>query len=47
VRLQNYDFPSRRGGKPELVEDYFYTNFRANTGLTDLDFDTRNPAYAF
>jgi hypothetical protein len=47
VRVQNYEFPARRGGKPELVEDYFYQNLRVNTGLKDIDFDTKNPLYRF
>lgn len=47
VRVQNYSFPTRRGGKPELVEDYFYMNLRTNVGLTDIDFDTKNPNYKF
>jgi hypothetical protein len=47
VRIQNYAFPTRRGGKPELVEDYFYLNLRVNTGLQDIDFDTKNPLYRF
>lgn len=47
VRIQNYDFPSRAGAKPELVEDYFYQNLRVNTGLKDIDFDTKNPLYKF
>lgn len=47
VRVQNYAFPTRRGGKPELVEDYYYMNLRTNVGLTDLDFDAKNPNYKF
>ena len=47
VRVQNYSFSTRRGGKPRLVEDYFYMNLRVNTGLKDIDFDTKNPMYRF
>jgi hypothetical protein len=47
VRIQNYSFASRRGGKPELVEDYYYMSLRTNVGLKDIDFDTRNPNYGF
>lgn len=47
VRVQNYAFPTRRGGQPELVEDYFYSNLRINTGLADIDFDRTNPQYRF
>ena len=46
VRVQQYDF-NRRGGEPILVEDYAYLNLDTNVGLTDLDFDTSNPAYSF
>jgi hypothetical protein len=44
VRLQNWDF-----AKPEpiLVEDYYYSNFKANVGLKDIDFDAKNPKYGF
>lgn len=44
VRLQNWEF-----AKPEpiLVEDYYYSNFRANVGLKDVDFDSENPKYNF
>ncbi|MFV0444577.1 MAG: DUF1571 domain-containing protein [Planctomycetaceae bacterium] len=47
VRVQNYAFPTTRGAKPELIEDYFYMNLRTNTGLSDRDFDTKNPMYKF
>lgn len=30
-----------------LVEDYSYGDIRVNTGLTDEDFSTENPAYGF
>ena len=47
VRLQNYIFPREAGGEPILVEDYTYTDIQPNVGLTDRDFDPRNPAYDF
>jgi outer membrane lipoprotein-sorting protein len=47
VRVENYGFPSRAGEKPPLIEEYTYTNVRTNVGLTDRDFDPKNPAYQF
>jgi hypothetical protein len=47
VRVEQFGFPRREGEKAPLVEEYSYTNIRANTGLTDRDFDTRNPEYGF
>jgi hypothetical protein len=47
VRVQQYDFPATPGGQPVLVEDYTYTQIEPNVGLTDLDFDPRNPQYQF
>jgi len=47
VRVEQYDWPTRRNAKPELVEEYTYTNIRTNVGLTDSDFDPQNPAYNF
>jgi outer membrane lipoprotein-sorting protein len=31
----------------ELVERYGYRDLRLNPGLTDADFDPKNPAYGF
>ena len=45
IRVQQYDFPKRRGAQPVLVEDYLYRNIRTNVGLTDMDFNRKNPAY--
>lgn len=47
VRVEQYDWPTRRNAKPELVEEYTYTNIRTNVGLTDQDFDPQNPSYNF
>ncbi|WP_437205721.1 DUF1571 domain-containing protein [Planctomicrobium sp. SH664] len=47
LRLQNYAFP-RQPGQPEpLAEDYMYYGIKLNVGLTDGDFDRRNPRYSF
>lgn len=47
VRVEQYDFPKRKGDEPPLVEEYTYTQLKINIGLTDMDFDVRNPRYAF
>ena len=47
VRLEAYEWPSRAGDKPLLVEEYEYTDLELNPGLADRDFDIDNPAYGF
>ncbi len=47
VRVQHYEFARVPGAPPVLVEDYTYTDVKPNVGLTDADFDSRNPQYAF
>ena len=47
VRVENYAFPAQPNQKPSLVEEYTYENIRVNLGLTDADFDRRNPKYSF
>lgn len=39
VRYAAYSWPSRPGGKPELIESYTYLNLKINVGLTDDDFN--------
>lgn len=47
VRYEAYDWPAYAGGETPLIEEYTYYNIKVNVGLTDLDFDTKNPAYKF
>ena len=47
IRYGAYDFPKEQGGQPQLLEQYIYTRVQLNVGLTDKDFDHRNPAYKF
>lgn len=47
VRVEQYGFPQAEGGKSPLVEEYSYSQLRTNLGLTDRDFDHKNPNYAF
>jgi hypothetical protein len=47
VRYEAHDWPKTPGGKPEVVEEYTYMDVKVNVGLTDADFDIKNPNYAF
>jgi hypothetical protein len=47
VRVEQYDFPKKNGDSPPLAEEYTYLKLRTNIGLTDHDFDIKNPNYAF
>ena len=47
VRYESYDWPKKEGEKPTLLEAYIYHDLKLNVGLTDLDFDTKNPDYRF
>jgi hypothetical protein len=47
IRYEAYDWPRSVDGKPELLEEYTYIDLKVNVGLTDNDFDVKNPNYAF
>ena len=47
VRYVAYDWPKQPGGQPDLIEEYSYLNVKLNVGLTDADFDPKNPAYQY
>lgn len=47
IRFEAYDWPTRPGNKPELVEEYSYLNLKLNVGLRDEDFDPTNKTYAY
>lgn len=47
IRYGAYDFPREKDGKPQVLEQYVYTEIRINVGLTDEDFDPENPNYEF
>lgn len=47
LRTENCGWPAQPGGEPPVMEEYTYQKLRLNVGLTDLDFDTRNPAYQY
>ena len=46
VRYAAYTWPAP-GEKPQLEEEYTYMNLKLNVGLTELDFDHKNPDYNF
>lgn len=47
IRYVAYDWPAREGAALEVLEEYNYLDLRVNVGLTDNDFDPRNPSYNF
>jgi hypothetical protein len=47
VRYVAYDWPQKDDGEPILLEEYTFTNFRLNVGLSDWDFNHRNDDYLF
>jgi hypothetical protein len=47
IRFEAYDWPKAPGEKPELVEEYTYSDLKTDIGLTDLDFDPANPHYSY
>lgn len=47
IRYEAYDWPKSEGEAPLLMEEYTYVNVKTNVGLTDADFDPRNPNYKF
>ncbi len=47
VRVQQFGFPAKSGAKPPVIEDYTFTNIKAEVRLTDRDFDTKNPSYNY
>ena len=46
TRCVSWDWP-KNGAAPELIEEYNYVDLKFNVGLTDGDFDIRNPNYKF
>lgn len=47
VRVQQFGFPAKSGAKPPVIEDYTYSDIKAEVRLTDRDFDTKNPSYNY
>jgi len=46
IRYDSFNWPEE-GKEPVLIEAYNYRSIKLNAGLTDLDFDYRNPAYGY
>jgi hypothetical protein len=47
IRYQAYLWPKKPGDEPPLDESYTYLNLKLNVGLTNNDFDYKNPNYGF
>jgi hypothetical protein len=47
VRYIAYDWPSKQGDPLKVIEEYNYLDLKLNVGLTDADFDPKNPQYNF
>lgn len=47
IRYAAYGWPSEPGGQLPLLEEFTYLNLKLNVGLTDEDFDPKNPKYNF
>lgn len=47
LKFRSYDWPDSPEDAPEVIESYSYQNVKLNVGLTDVDFDTKNPEYTF
>ncbi len=47
VRYSAWTWPEVAGGRPVLEEEYTYVNVKLNVGLTDNDFNHKNPEYNF
>ena len=47
IRYEAYQWPKVEGEEPPLDEAYTYLDMKLNVGLTDADFDYRNPNYRF
>ncbi|MCL2117586.1 MAG: DUF1571 domain-containing protein [Planctomycetaceae bacterium] len=47
IKYESYDWPKSPNDKPMLLEAYIYSDLQLNVGLTDMDFDTKNPNYRF
>ena len=47
IRYESYNWPKKEGESPTLLEAYTYQNLKINVGLTDKDFDYKNPEYKY
>ena len=47
TRFEAYDWPTKPGAAPELVEEYSFEDMKLNVGLCERDFDPQNRSYTF
>jgi hypothetical protein len=47
LKYASFGWPKEPNGPPELLEEYSYLALKFNVGLTEKDFDSKNPAYRF
>ncbi len=47
LSFRSFGWPAVKGDPPPVLESYTYHDVQTNVGLTDADFDTKNPAYNF
>jgi hypothetical protein len=47
IRFEAFDWPKSADAEPEMIESYEYRDLKLNVGLTDADFDVKNPEYQF
>jgi hypothetical protein len=47
IRFEGYDWPATPGADPTLLEEYTYSDLKTQVGLTDRDFDHKNPQYSY
>ncbi len=47
LSYRSFGWPQEPGGEPPLLESYAYYDLETNVGLTDADFDPKNPDYSF
>ncbi len=47
LKYASFSWPKTPDAAPELLEEYTYLDISINVGLTEADFDTKNPAYGF
>jgi len=47
IRYESYEWPTEKDSELPLIEAYDYQKLRLNVGLTDEDFDIKNPKYNF
>ena len=47
LKYASFSWPKAQGGAPELLEEYTYQDVSLNVGLSESDFDPKNPDYGF